>query len=45
MGQYAQGNEPSHHIAYLYNYVGKPEKTDAKSNISWIIITKILRTD
>ncbi len=30
MGQYAQGNEPSHHIAYLYNYVGKPEKTDAK---------------
>jgi predicted alpha-1,2-mannosidase len=30
MGQYAQGNEPSHHIAYLYNYVGKPEKADAK---------------
>ncbi|WP_294281231.1 GH92 family glycosyl hydrolase [uncultured Chryseobacterium sp.] len=30
MGQYAQGNEPSHHIAYLYNYVGKPEKTDEK---------------
>ncbi|MET3035691.1 GH92 family glycosyl hydrolase [Chryseobacterium sp. NRRL B-14859] len=30
MGQYAQGNEPSHHIAYLYNFVGKPEKTDAK---------------
>lgn len=30
MGQYAQGNEPSHHIAYLYNYVDKPEKTDAK---------------
>ncbi|KQT24111.1 alpha-mannosidase [Chryseobacterium sp. Leaf405] len=30
IGQYAQGNEPSHHIAYLYNYVGKPEKTDAK---------------
>lgn len=30
MGQYAQGNEPSHHIAYLYNYVNKPEKTDAK---------------
>ncbi|SIQ24834.1 alpha-1,2-mannosidase, putative [Chryseobacterium sp. RU37D] len=30
MGQYAQGNEPSHHIAYLYNYVGKPEKTNAK---------------
>ncbi|WP_294272947.1 GH92 family glycosyl hydrolase [uncultured Chryseobacterium sp.] len=30
MGQYAQGNEPSHHIAYLYNYIGKPEKTDEK---------------
>ena len=30
IGQYAQGNEPSHHIAYLYNFVGKPEKTDAK---------------
>jgi predicted alpha-1,2-mannosidase len=27
IGQYAQGNEPSHHIAYLYNYVGMPEKT------------------
>lgn len=30
MGQYAQGNEPSHHIAYLYNFVDKPEKTDTK---------------
>ena len=30
IGQYAHGNEPSHHIAYLYNYVGKPEKTDGK---------------
>ncbi|HWY97446.1 MAG TPA: GH92 family glycosyl hydrolase [Bacteroidia bacterium] len=27
IGQYAQGNEPSHHIAYLYNYVGQPWKT------------------
>lgn len=27
IGQYAQGNEPSHHIAYLYNYVGQPHKT------------------
>jgi predicted alpha-1,2-mannosidase len=26
IGQYAHGNEPSHHIAYLYDYVGKPEK-------------------
>ncbi|MDX2171771.1 MAG: GH92 family glycosyl hydrolase [Bacteroidota bacterium] len=27
IGQYAHGNEPSHHIAYLYNFVGKPQKT------------------
>ncbi|MBK6777601.1 MAG: GH92 family glycosyl hydrolase [Flavobacteriales bacterium] len=27
VGQYAHGNEPSHHMAYLYNRVGKPEKT------------------
>lgn len=30
IGQYAHGNEPSHHVAYLYNYVGKPEKTKQK---------------
>lgn len=30
IGQYAHGNEPSHHMAYLYNYVGKPEKTASK---------------
>jgi putative alpha-1,2-mannosidase len=24
IGQYAHGNEPSHHIAYLYNYAGEP---------------------
>ncbi|NOU46592.1 MAG: glycoside hydrolase family 92 protein [Bacteroidales bacterium] len=27
IGQYAHGNEPSHHMAYLYNYVQKPGKT------------------
>ncbi|RYE17430.1 MAG: glycoside hydrolase family 92 protein, partial [Sphingobacteriales bacterium] len=27
VGQYAHGNEPSHHIAYLYNYAGQPWKT------------------
>jgi predicted alpha-1,2-mannosidase len=27
IGQYAHGNEPSHHIAYLYNYTGKYNKT------------------
>lgn len=30
IGQYAQGNEPSQHIAYLYNYAGKPWKTQEK---------------
>lgn len=29
IGQYAHGNEPSHHMAYLYNYVGQPWKTQA----------------
>ena len=28
--QYAHGNEPSHHIAYLYDYIGRPEKTAAR---------------
>ena len=27
IGQYAHGNEPSHHVIYLYNYVGQPWKT------------------
>lgn len=27
IGQYAHGNEPSHHMAYLYNFINKPEKT------------------
>ena len=27
IGQYAHGNEPSHHIAYLYSYIGEPWKT------------------
>ena len=27
IGQYAHGNEPSHHMAYLYNYIGKASKT------------------
>jgi predicted alpha-1,2-mannosidase len=29
IGQYAHGNEPSHHMAYLYNFVNKPAKTQA----------------
>ncbi|WP_220459153.1 GH92 family glycosyl hydrolase [Gelidibacter maritimus] len=27
IGQYAHGNEPSHHVAYLYTYAGQPWKT------------------
>ncbi|MDF1864768.1 MAG: GH92 family glycosyl hydrolase [Saprospiraceae bacterium] len=30
IGQYAHGNEPSHHIAYLYNYADTPSKTQEK---------------
>ena len=27
IGQYAHGNEPSHHAAYIFNKIGQPEKT------------------
>lgn len=27
IGQYIHGNEPSHHVAYLYDYAGEPRKT------------------
>jgi predicted alpha-1,2-mannosidase len=37
IGQYAHGNEPSHHMAYLYNYTNEPHKTQEK-------IDQILRT-
>ncbi len=37
IGQYAHGNEPSHHVGYLYNYLEKPWKTQE-------IIRKILET-
>ncbi|MCY1723185.1 GH92 family glycosyl hydrolase [Prolixibacteraceae bacterium Z1-6] len=37
IGQYAHGNEPSHHMAYLYNYAGAPWKTQA-------IVQEILET-
>lgn len=30
-GMYAHGNEPSHHIAYLYNYAGAPWKTQQRA--------------
>ncbi len=36
IGQYAHGNEPSHHVAYLYNFAGKPRKAQA-------MLTRIMR--
>lgn len=35
IGQYAHGNEPSHHVAYLYNYISKPNK--AQEQIDFIL--------
>lgn len=32
IGQYAHGNEPSHHAAYLYDFIGKSEKTQFYTN-------------
>ena len=41
IGQYAHGNEPSHNFAYLYNYAGKPWKTQ---NITRQIMDKLYHT-
>ncbi|MEZ5041255.1 MAG: GH92 family glycosyl hydrolase [Saprospiraceae bacterium] len=30
IGQYAHGNEPSHHVIYFYNYLGQAYKTQEK---------------
>jgi len=30
IGQYAHGNEPSHHVSYLYAYAGEPWKTEQR---------------
>lgn len=30
IGQYAHGNEPSHHTIYIYNYLGQPDKTSRR---------------
>ncbi len=30
IGNYVQGNEPGHHIPYLYNWTGHPEKTQSR---------------
>lgn len=31
IGQYVQGNQPSHHVAYLYDYAGQPWKTQYRT--------------
>lgn len=33
VGQYAHGNEPSHHISYLYVYAGAPYKTQSRARM------------
>ena len=42
IGQYAHGNEPSHHMAYLYNFVNKPAKTQEKV---YQILTELYKND
>ena len=42
IGQYAHGNEPSHHMAYLYNFVNKPHKTQEKVHQ---ILTELYHND
>jgi len=40
MGNYAHGNQPIQHLAYLYNYVGKPYITQEKIRL---ILTKLYK--
>jgi len=42
IGQYAHGNEPSHHMAYLYNFINKPHKTQEKVHQ---ILTTLYKND
>ncbi len=30
IGNYVHGNEPAHHVAYLYNFAGQPWKTQQR---------------
>lgn len=41
IGQYVQGNQPSHHVAYLYNYAGQPWNTQ---NLVRFICDRLYRT-
>ncbi|HLG34704.1 MAG TPA: glycoside hydrolase domain-containing protein, partial [Bacteroidia bacterium] len=40
IGQYAHGNEPSHHMAYLYGFINKPWKTE---QLVYKILTEFYR--
>ncbi|WP_374407493.1 GH92 family glycosyl hydrolase [Pelagerythrobacter sp.] len=42
VGQYAHGNEPNHHVAYLYAYCGAPHKTQAMVRR---LLTEMYRND
>ena len=35
IGNYVHGNEPIHHVPYLYNYTGPPRKTQYWARQSW----------
>lgn len=41
IGQYVHGNEPSHHVAYLYDYAGEPHKTQ---KLVWQIMNTLYNT-
>lgn len=41
IGQYVHGNEPSHHVAYLYDYAGEPRKTQ---KLVWQIMHTLYNT-
>ncbi|MGB1039753.1 MAG: GH92 family glycosyl hydrolase [Flavobacteriales bacterium] len=42
IGQYAHGNEPSHHMAYFYNFINKPHKTQERVHQ---ILTELYHND
>ncbi len=41
IGQYVHGNEPSHHVAYLYNYAGKPRSAQ---KYIWQVMNELYNT-
>mgnify|MGYP000703668581 CR=1 FL=1 len=45
IGQYAHGNEPSHHVTYLYALAGRPERTQELVREYLILNTKTNPTD